>query len=222
MNSKRNLAFRAGLPGVLALALAAGACTNTVTVRGQFPAPLVEKMPVTVGLYFPKEFSNYTAHEILYQDTNWRIPIGYASQQMFEQVFASLAAKVVVLEKKPEPGTHAQGADLIVTPAFTDFGLLDPDVTPLEFFSVSFKFRVRVSTPPGQTLADWEFNSYGKAPWYHFNEEGAVREALIIALRDAAATLAIEFDEQPGIVAWLASRGSVQVAGANGGNKAQE
>lgn len=190
-------------------------CTNTVHLRGQFPAPLVEKVPLTVGLHFPKEFKNYTAVEILYQDTDWRIPVGYASEQMFEQVFTSLADKIVILDKMPEPRTHAMGADLIVVPAFADFGLLDPDVSHLEFFSISFKYRVRVITPNGQMLADWEFNSYGKAPWYHFNEEGAVREALMTALRDAAATLATEFDKQPGIAAWMRSRGPMQIAGAN-------
>lgn len=190
------------------------ACTNTVKVSGNFPTPLVEKLPVKVGLYFSKEFKEYTPVEVLYQDTDWEVPIGYASQQMFEQVFLSMTNEVIILDKKPEPGTFAKGVDLIIAPEFTDFGILDPDVTPLEFFSVSFKYRVKVTTPQGMQLADWEFNSYGKASWRHFNEEGSVREALITALRDAAATLAIDFRKQPGIASWLASKPSATVAEA--------
>ena len=193
--------FRPGLLGLSAAVLAG--CVNTIMVEGRFPAPLGERVPLIVGLYFAPEFESYTPEEVLYQRKDWKVHLGTASVQMFSQVFVNLSKQVVILKDQPSAGATVEGVDLIVVPAFVDFGLLDPSATPLEFFSLSFKYKIDVFSPEGDLLADWIINAYGKAPAYALNKKESVKEALMVALRDAAASLTLDFPRQPGVTRYI-------------------
>ncbi len=191
-------------PGLLALSAAfLAGCVNTIMVEGRFPAPLGARVPLVVGLYFAPEFESYTPEEVLYQRNNWKVHLGTASVQMFSQVFVNLSKQVVILKDKPSAGATIEGVDLIVVPAFVDFGLLDPSATPLEFFALSFKYKIDVFSPEGDLLADWIINAYGKAPAYALNKKESVKEALMVALRDAAASLTLDFPRQPGVTRYI-------------------
>ena len=202
--------------GVLTLSAAfLAGCVNTVKVSGHFPAPVGEKVPLIVGLYFTPEFKNYTPEEVLYQRPNWKVDLGTASVQMFSQVFVNLSNQVVVLENKPSADAPVDNVDLIVVPTFVDFGLLDPSATPLDFFSLSFKYKVDVFSPEGSLIADWVINAYGKAPPYALKKTESVKEALMFALRDAAASLTIDFPRQPGVIRYISERSSSVVRAQN-------
>lgn len=191
-------------PGLLALSAASLAgCVNTITIDGRFPAPLGERVPLIVGLYFAPEFESYKAEEVLYQRSDWKVHLGTASVQMFSQVFVNLSKQVVVLKDKPTAGATIEDVDLIVVPSFVDFGLLDPAATPLDFFSLSFKYKIDVFSPEGDLVADWIINAYGKAPEYALNRKESVKEALMVALRDAAASLTLDFPRQPGVTRYI-------------------
>ena len=193
--------FRLGLLSLSAAFLAG--CVNTIKVNGHFPAQVGERIPLTVGLYFAPEFKSYAPEEVLYQRNNWKLYLGAASVQMFRQVFANLSNQVVVLKDKPSAGVTVKDVDLIVVPRFIDFGLLDPSASPLEFFSLSFKYRIDVFSPAGDLVADWTINAYGKAPAYPLGKKESVKEALTVALRDAAASLTLDFPRLPGVAGYV-------------------
>ena len=190
--------------GLLALSAAfLAGCVNTIKIDGRFPAPVGGGVPLTVGLYFAPEFKSYTPVEVLYQRNDWKIHLGAASVQMFTQVFANLSNQVVVLKDKPSAGATVENVDLVVVPSFVDFGLLDPAASPLEFFSLSFKYKIDVFSPGGDLVADWTINAYGKAPVYALGNKESVKEALIVALRDAAASLTLDFPQLPGVAGYV-------------------
>ena len=207
MKLKNFITFR--LFRLCGLALSAAlliACVRTIEVSGRFPAPLGEKVPLVVGLYFAPEFKSYKPEEVLYQRSNWKVDLGTASVQMFRQVFVNLSNQVVLMKDKPGAGTPVEDVDLIVVPSFVDFGLLDPSATPLDFFSLSFKYKIDVFSTTGDLVADWTINAYGKAPSYAMNSQESVREALIVALRDAAASITLDFPRQPGVIKYISDR----------------
>lgn len=213
MKIKNFFAFPSFPLGVLILsATLLGACVHNVQVSGRFPAPVGDRLPLVVGLYFSPEFKNYAPVEVLYQRSNWKIKLGTASEQMFEQVFYNLSNRIVVLKDKPDGNETPEGIDLIVIPSFTDFGLLDPSATPLEFFSLSFKYKIDVFGPNGNLVADWTINAYGKAPSYALHAKNSVKEALMFALRDAAASLTLDFPRQPGVIRYINRAGASSVA----------
>jgi len=213
MKIKNFSAFPSFPLGVLILSASLlGACVHHVRVSGSFPAPVGDRLPLVVGLYFSPEFKNYAPVEVLYQRSNWKIDLGTASEQMFEQVFYNLSNRIVVLKDKPDGNEPPEGVDLIVIPTFTDFGLLDPSATPLEFFSLSFKYKIDVFAPDGNLVADWTINAYGKAPSYALNAKNSVKEALMFALRDAAASLTLDFPRQPGVIRYINKAGANSVA----------
>ena len=122
---------------------------------------------------------------------------------MFSQVFVNLSKQVVVLKDKPTAGATIEDVDLLVVPSFVDFGLLDPAAIRLDFFSLSFKYKIDVFSPEGDLVADWIINAYGKAPVYALNRKESVKEALMVALRDAAASLTLDFPRQPGVTRYI-------------------
>ena len=207
--------------GLLALSAAfLAGCVNTIKINGRFPAPVGGRIPLTVGLYFAPEFKSYTPVEVLYQRNDWKIHLGAASVQMFTQVFANLSNRVVVLKDKPSAGATVENVDLVVVPSFVDFGLLDPAASPLEFFSLSFKYKIDVFSPDGDLVADWTINAYGKAPVYALGNKESVKEALIVALRDAAASLTLDFPRLPGVAGYV-DRASGTIAQTRRGANAE-
>ena len=43
----------------LGCALLAGCGANEVVVKGQFPQPVLDKLPITLGVYYDPEFRNH-------------------------------------------------------------------------------------------------------------------------------------------------------------------
>ena len=78
--------------------------------------------------------------------------------------------------------------------------------TPLDFFSLSFKYKIDVFSAAGDLVADWTINAYGKAPSYALKSRESVKEALMVALRDAAASITLDFPRQPGVIRFISER----------------
>ena len=58
----------------------------------------------------------------------------------------------------------------------------------------------------GDPIAEWTMPAYGKTPTaFMQSDEGAVRLAAIVALRDAGAHFATTFTRVPQVEAWLNS-----------------
>jgi hypothetical protein len=68
----------AALCGHLSLLAAIGlaGCSSSVVVQSDFPAPLVEPLPVRMGVIFDDELHNYIYYEELPQHTAWTIDMG--------------------------------------------------------------------------------------------------------------------------------------------------
>jgi hypothetical protein len=72
----------------------------------------------------------------------------------------------------------------------------------------------------GAPIADWTMPAYGKTPTaFMQSDEGAVRLAAIVALRDAGAHFASSFTRVPDVAHWLAGLPRV---GESGGEPAAE
>ena len=75
----------AWLGGLLLLGLLAGCGPAQVKVEGQFPEPLMEPLPLTVGIWYNEDFAN---HEFFDQaksrnESSWVVKTGEAQVQYF-------------------------------------------------------------------------------------------------------------------------------------------
>ena len=96
---------------LLASLLLTACGANEVVVQGQFPAPLLEKVPVTLGVYYSEEFRG---HEFFDQaaargESDWMVRTGDAQVRMYDALLGGMFERVVHLDELPwdEPGEAA-------------------------------------------------------------------------------------------------------------------
>ena len=81
-----NNPIRIALSGLLALGLLAG-CGSTVTLdMPSIPAPLIHKIPASVGLRMPADFDNYVHDEEIMGREQWTIDLGNSNAALFTQL----------------------------------------------------------------------------------------------------------------------------------------
>ncbi len=74
------------------------------------------------------------------------------------------------------------------------------------------KYHLKVFDSQGNLIADWIQTAYGKTPTAMFkSEEEALNEAMVVALRDVGAGLALRFHHVPEIKKWLKQRKQMSV-----------
>jgi hypothetical protein len=196
---------------LLAVAVLISGCTTQIEVTGNFPKPVVNQIPLTVGVYYPAEFSQYKYIEQGEERSEREIGIGSAQVKLFSTVLSALFQKVSTVSKVNNSGS-AQPVDLVLTMSVDDFQYTVPSETQIDMYEVWVKYNMQLFNPQGQLIADWILTAYGKTPTETFKTEGeALNEAMVVALRDAGAGFSLSFNKVPEIKQWLQQRAKSQI-----------
>jgi len=180
-----------------------GGCSNKLTVVGNFPTPVINSLPYTVGVFYDENFSSYEYKEENEDRTNWKIKTGDAQTRLFSTILPAMFNKVVVLDAIGNNNT-LDNVDLIIAPSLTDFQYNVPSETKVDMFEIWMKFNIKVFESDGELIADWIMTSYGKTPSaFMQTKQTALNEAVNVALRDAGANLSLTFTRVPEVRMWL-------------------
>jgi len=179
-------------------------------VRGQFPPPLIEPLPITLGVWMDSDFTN---HEIFDEaksrkESSWVVNTGEAQVQMWHTLLAGMFRKVVHLDSAPGPGSTNTSVDAVLIPHVVELQYAIPSQTQVKVYEIWMRYRFELVRTDGAPIAEWTMSSYGKTPTalLQTNQE-AVNLAAVMALRDAGAHFATTFTKQPAVLAWLQERG---------------
>ncbi len=85
----------------IASCLLAVGCSNSLVVEGQFPGPMIDKLPLTLGVHYEDEFRQYVYEEKSDDRTKWTIDSGQAQTQLFNTVLPKMFEKVVMVDAIP-------------------------------------------------------------------------------------------------------------------------
>lgn len=189
--------------GVLLLGLLAGCAARTITLEGSYPSPLVAKVPLTVGVYYPEELREFAYTEI--DDSSGKdqyiIQSGASQVQLFNTILPAMFERVVPLDAAT---TDQSGIDAVFVPSIAEFQLGLPDKTKLKVYEVWLKYNMRLTQPDGEYIADWVMTAYGKSPTENFQSvDAGVQNAALVAMRDLAASFTLGFNEIPDVREWL-------------------
>lgn len=184
-------------------------CTKTVSINDTFPAPLIEALSLTVGVYYDQALLDF-AHVDTAEDSKWVVEFGSAHKRLFDQLFRTLFRQVVAVEGKPFPPPKSAHVDAIIIPSFEDIAFVTPENSGVDFYEVSLRYRVALHRPSGALIDAWSVNGYGRHPYSKFNSSRSVSEATTLAMRDAAAQIAIEFQSRPEVKDLLVEKRSLQ------------
>jgi hypothetical protein len=194
------------LAAVVLTGLLASCGPATVVVQGNFPPPLIEPLPLTLGVWYGDDFAR---HEFFDEaksrgESSWVVNTGEAQVQMWDSLLAGMFEKVIHLKNKPGPGQSNPGIDGVLIPHVEELQYTIPTHTHVKVYEIWMRYRFELVTTGGEPIAEWSMASYGKTPTAFLqSHQEAVNLAAVMALRDAGANFATSFTRVPSVQAWL-------------------
>jgi hypothetical protein len=190
-------------------AVAVGAClaacgSSEVIVESTFPTPLIEPLPLRMGIIIPDELYNYIYTEDIPDQSLWTIALGDANVALLEPLFKGMFRETQ--EVNAVPLSAGDALDGVIEPKLEKFEFDVPIGERDEFVEVWLQYQITVYEPDGATVLQWPVSGYGKSELVR-DQEDAVQRAAIVAMREAGATISTKFAEQPQIKDWLGGKG---------------
>jgi hypothetical protein len=195
--------------------MALAACTTTAPVENDFPVPVMNSMPLTVGVQYGEEFSTFEFREEIPGQQHWIVQMGPANVGLFDNVFGAMFSETVQI---PNDGNIEQGdlgvprrrLDAIIRPEIETYEFAIPSDWGSNTFTVWITYRMKMYRPDGSLIASWPVRSYGESLHQWFNSDDSLSEATTMAMRDAGAYLTLYFKDEPKIREWLREEADMQ------------
>ena len=203
MGKSRHRSAFCYLPGVLVGMWLTG-CASVVTIEADFPPPLVQQLPVRVGLLFDEALLSYEYFEEIPQQTTWTIHLGNANELMLAGLFGTMFLETRPVDEVPLTSMDLFRLDGVLRPELEKFEFEVPVGGNDEFVEVWMQYRLMLYEPDGELVTEWPVSGYGKAELD--NKEEALNRATIVAMREVGAAISTRFVEQPGVEYWLQER----------------
>ena len=204
----RNAPWRALTASLLLIALCACGPTKVV-VDGDFPAPLMEPLPLTLGVWYEEDFAN---HEFFDEakgrnESSWVVQTGAAQVEMWDILLDGMFENLVHMKGRPEPGQMNPSVDAVLIPHVEELQYTIPTHTNVKVYEIWMRYRFELVTVAGDPIAEWTMTAYGKTPTAFLrSNQAAVNLAAVVALRDAGANFATSFNRVPEIQEWMRTR----------------
>ena len=200
--------------------LAAGCASRQVVVDGNFPSPLLDPLPVTLGVIYPQAFAE---HEFFDEakgraETDWLVKTGEAQVAFWDNIFSGMFDEVVHIRDWQTVQKRGADIDGVIIPAISDLQYTIPTHTNVKIYEIWMRYDFRLvdisaihrqedgalTVNPDERLAAWPITAYGKTPTAFLQtDEEAVNLAAVVALRDAGAHFITTFGATPDIAVWL-------------------
>lgn len=175
------------------------ACNGSVLVAEQFPTPLVEKVPLRVAVHYPPALAEYVYKEDASADRDWTVQLGEANVRMFDSVFSGLFPEVRRVNSVAGAVAEMPELEIIIAPSVDAFEFSLPSQSATDQYAVWIRYNLDVYGRDGQLITHWPVAAYGQSGTGGLSDEGSMERATVLALRDASATIAMGFSQQPKI-----------------------
>jgi hypothetical protein len=192
---------------LLALPVLATGCASVkqITVDETFPTVLYEPKNINTAVVFDQAFRDYSASP----NANVSIDIGNAQVDLLTKAFEGLFDQVTVVSSKEEVGPNSE---LVIIPSVREVQLSTPSDSYLNVYEVWIKYNLDIETFDGEAIESWFMPAYGKTPnSFTLSKSEAIRQASVIALRDAGAKLILDFYRIPSIYGWLEQNQKLEI-----------
>lgn len=179
------------------LALLAGCGTTEFEARPAIPTPLVEKIPVVIGVYMAPEFREKVYREER-EGADVAIALGKAQSEGFMRLMDAMFLRAVPVTSTDAGARTDREIRGVLEPVLEDVAFVTPTDSGADIYAVSLKYRVNGYKPDGQFTDSWTFTGYGAAAVGNMLGIGteALQKATQLAMRDVGARLATELREQ--------------------------
>lgn len=162
-----------------------------------FPTPLVDQIPVSVGLRLSPDMYRFAHEEQVFGKETWSVDFGDANARLFRQLFGHLFTNVTEIKAEDDPTELP--IDALVETSIDAFEFSVPEQTSSNSFAVWIRYRVKVYDKRGDMIANWPVSAYGKSESSALGGTDALERAALLAMRDAAALMIMKLDAETGI-----------------------
>ena len=186
----------------VSLLLILTACEQSMTLRveSEIPTPVIERIPVKIGVFYQDELRNYVSEENSDERPKWKIESGSSHVDLFEQILSSMFQEVTEVAGT----TAAATVDAVLAPSVAEMQFALPAETKTDFYEAWVKYDMELHDPDGSRIANWSVTGYGKSSTeFMKSRDKGLNAAVNQALRDAGAKFALGFPMVAEISAWL-------------------
>jgi len=202
MKPYRRVALAALCLGMLA------ACTTTkLDTRAQLPPPLLEQLPVRVGVYYSQEFREYV-HRETRSKIDYEVTLGPAHVTNLDWLLKAMFRDVVHVDDPARIAEVSPPLTLVLEPKFEEFSFLTPKDVAGEAFIVTIRYLLTVYDGAGARVDSFAFTGYGREKARTLASKEPLALATQRAMRDAGAKVAVELTDQESVRLLLRGAGS--------------
>ncbi|HLF09707.1 MAG TPA: hypothetical protein VJA26_00705, partial [Gammaproteobacteria bacterium] len=143
--------------------LLAGCGSSSVIVESTFPTPLVEPLPIRMGIIMSEELHNFVYAEDIPEQSTWTIALGDANVAMLQPLFDSMFEETRPVSDVPVDAANIEQLDGVLRPVLEKFEFDVPIGERDEFVEVWMQYKLMLYEPDGELVADWPVSGYGKS-----------------------------------------------------------
>jgi hypothetical protein len=162
-----------------------------------FPAPVVAPLPISVGIHLPASLTEFVYSDAFPREQPWTINLGPANTKLFTNVFSTMFESAQMLEERGDPSTWPASLDAVIEPSVEAFEYSLPRQSKSDQYAVWIRYNVDIFGKDGQLVTNWPISAYGQTT--SGGSTDAMARAAELAMRDAAATIALQFSKRTGI-----------------------
>lgn len=183
---------------LLTLLLLSGCTATKLDTQAQLPPPLLEKLPVRVGIHYSKEFAEYV-HKETRSQIDYEVTLGPAHVTNLNWLLGAMFAEIVPVEDPTRVGDMRPPLLFVLEPKFEEYSFLTPKDVAGEAFVVTIRYLLTLYDGSGGRVDAFTYTGYGREKARTLASKEPLAVATQRAMRDAGAKVAVELVDQDSV-----------------------
>ena len=175
------------LLGPLFLALLSACGATKLTTKAQLPPPLIEQLPVRVGVHYPKEFREYV-HKETRGTIDYEVSLGPAHVTNLDWLLKAMFREIVPVEDPSRVAGMVPPLAFVLEPKFEEYSFLTPKDVAGEAFIVTIRYLLTLYDSGGARVDSFTFTGYGREKARALASKEPLAIATQRAMRDGSST----------------------------------
>jgi hypothetical protein len=189
---------RPAFAAVLVVLLLSGCTATKLTTQAQLPPPLIDKLPVRVGVHYSKEFAEYV-HKETRSQIDYEVTLGPAHVTNLNWLLGAMFAELVEVDDPSAVADIRPPLLFVLEPKFEEFSFLTPKDVAGEAFVVTIRYLLTLYDGSGGRVDSFTYTGYGREKARTLASKEPLAIATQRAMRDAGAKVAVELTDQEAV-----------------------
>ncbi|MDP9199039.1 MAG: hypothetical protein M3O07_07485 [Pseudomonadota bacterium] len=189
---------RQAFAATLIVLLLSGCTATKLTTQAQLPPPLIDKLPVRVGIHYSKEFAEYV-HKETRSQIDYEVTLGPAHVTNLNWLLGAMFAELVEVEDPSAVADIRPPLLFVLEPKFEEFSFLTPKDVAGEAFVVTIRYLLTLYDGSGGRVDSFTYTGYGREKARTLASKEPLAIATQRAMRDAGAKVAVELTDQEAV-----------------------